>query len=85
MLGLYTIYDDKAEKYGRVLTADTDSVAIRDFCGAIKSSADHRMFAEDYRLFRIGTFDENFGALESESPKLVLDGSVAKKMIEAAE
>lgn len=54
---VYCIHDSKAG-YGAPVLEDNDEVAIRSFSLAFQDSTTLiNKFPEDYRLFRLGTYD----------------------------
>lgn len=69
-LGIYTIKDTKAESFMAPFTFRTDGEAIRAFGDSVVKGgtplSDH---AEDYFLFRVGSFDIITGAIAAEDHK----------------
>lgn len=63
-MNVYTIYDSKAEAYLTPFFEKTDGLAIRLFQRAA-NDPEHNFnrYAEDYTLFRIGSFFEQAGEL----------------------
>jgi len=53
--GIYTIYDKVAEISGPVFQAKNDSTAIRILADLVMRTD---VVAEDYEMYRIGTFDD---------------------------
>jgi hypothetical protein len=64
---MYTIYDKKSETYASPFIELTDGTAVRAIQDMIMSNPDHPFsrHSEDYALYRIATFDENTGHVET--------------------
>lgn len=77
----YTIYDVKAKGFNLPIFAKTDDQALRSFkdicCDPEHPVCKH---AEDYSLFRIGTFNDTSGYLESEAPECIATALELKVM-----
>lgn len=68
LLIAYTVWDSAAEAYIQPFWATNNAVAIRSFHGACTDSGhDFNKHAQDYTLFRLGTFDQAKGNLEPEN------------------
>ncbi len=64
LLALFSVWDSKAAAYIQPFFAVNNNVAIRMFETAAQDSGhDFYRHAEDYTLFRIGTFDQEKGDL----------------------
>ena len=65
-LNAYTIYDVASGVYMRPFFSQADGQAIRGFKD-IATDADHEIgkHPEDYKLFRIGAFNDNTGKMTS--------------------
>lgn len=70
--GLYTVFDQKAKWYPKVIQARNDDVARRLFKSAVAQDSEFSQHPEDYHLFRIGEFDQEKGRLVDELPQLVV-------------
>lgn len=69
LLVLYTVFDAKAAAHLQPFWAVNDSVAIRMFeTACMDETHDFNRHAEDYQLYRIGTFDQVDGILEPSAP-----------------
>lgn len=70
---IYTIYDVKSEGFNLPIFAKTDQQAIRSFKD-ICTDPEHPVckHAEDYSLFRIGTFNDSSGMVEGEMPECIV-------------
>ena len=69
-LGIYSIYDSKADSYLQPFFSPTDATAIRAVSDVVRdSSHQFAKFAEDYTLFLVGLWDETSGALTAVAPK----------------
>ena len=76
-LGVYSVYDDKAVCYSRPFFASNNAVACRSFAGAVTSKTpDNVLFANpgDYKLFKLGEFDDSCGSIVSCNPLLLISG-----------
>jgi hypothetical protein len=66
MKNIYTIYDSKAEAYMSPWFVDKDGQALREFQDVVRNpDTPFHKHPEDYTLFKIGTYDEWTGKLES--------------------
>ena len=64
MLLVFSVYDSKAEAYGRPFFLTSDGLAMRAFMEAVQSQEhDFAKWPADYTLFRIGSYDEHSGKL----------------------
>ena len=64
MTGVFSIFDVKADAYRNLFTMNTKAQAIRSFSDlAHDESTDVGKHPEDYRLVKLGEFDESSGAL----------------------
>lgn len=73
------VYDEKALSYGNPMFVVNEGVAVRSFCDA---AADPKSYIAahpgDYKLYKIGTYEENTGELRNLAPKvLVMSGTNA--------
>lgn len=67
---LYCIYDSKAQFYHPPRYFYTDEEAIRTYAYNVNTPSENDMLhsnAEDFILFRVGSFDEKTGKLEPEA------------------
>lgn len=73
LLKVYSVYDVKAETYGRPMCMVNVGVAVRGFSDEVKDvKSSLNKHPEDFRLFELGTFDDLSGMFESyKQPKLV--------------
>lgn len=82
--GIYAVRDNLIG-YLSITLEQNDPAALRDFSAAV-NSPDSRLFVkpEDYRLYRVGTFDTDTGIIEAESsPSLIGEGgSLMRKEVE---
>lgn len=70
-LEFFTVYDSKSKSYAEPFPAPNRDVLLRDFANAFRkteASQNNKYFinAEDYSIFRIGTFDFQSGKLEAQ-------------------
>lgn len=72
---IYSVHDLKSQDYAPPFVAMNDEVATRMFGMLVSDPATlPGQFPEDYRLYRIGTFDSQSAVIESAVPVLVVDG-----------
>ncbi len=79
MLGhIYSVYDVKAVLYMRPFVAQADGEAARLFSD-LTTDVDHPMgkHPEDYSLYRLGSFNDQDGAITVEAPECLLTGMQA--------
>ena len=69
---LYAIFDSASGIYDRPFCAQTDGAAVRMFSD-LAVDADHVVgrHPEDFKLFRIGDFNDNSGEIQPEAPVCV--------------
>lgn len=65
----FTVYDSKSRAYAEPFPALNKDVVLRDFLNAFKNpdaSTKNRYYmnAEDFSVFRVGTFDSGSGQLQ---------------------
>ena len=76
-LGVYSVYDDKAVCYARPFFATNNAVACRSFASAVSAQAPDNALATnpgDYKLFRLGEFDDSCGGFITDTPLLLITG-----------
>lgn len=66
MMNIYAVYDVKAEAFLRPFFEQADGLAIRAFQQAA-NDPEHAFcqYAEDFQLFRIGTWNEHDGTIDT--------------------
>lgn len=71
---MYTVFDDKADIYTPPFFQGTDGMAMRAFSQAC-TNAEHPFSKnpEDYHLYKVGSFDDETGKVESYEPVLLLN------------
>lgn len=75
------VKDMAVDAFSRPFTVPAVGAAIRSFTDEInRSSAENEMFKHpnDYDLYELGTFDDQSGALVSNSPRLLIRGQDAR-------
>lgn len=77
-LEFFTVYDSKAGIYAEPFPAPNREVVIRDFANAFKkddASKVNRYFinAEDFSVFKVGSFDVKTGTLLSQNAEHVIN------------
>lgn len=66
---VYSIHDTKAEAYIQPFFAQTDGLALRMFEDNVNNKDSQlNMHPEDFTLYRVGSWDDNKGLIESEVP-----------------
>lgn len=77
---LYSVYDKKAEAFGRLFQLHNDSMAIRSFTSSIVSADGHMAeYPEDYSLYRVGVFNDETGTVEGSEALRIITGLEAIK------
>lgn len=72
---ILTIYDCKAEAYGRPFVARSTGEGLRSFTDEVNSGREDSQLSnhpEDFTLFEVGTFDDAKGEIFFTMPKRVL-------------
>lgn len=87
-LEFFTVYDSKSQSYFEPFAAKNSQVVIRDFCNAFQSPQaqeknSYFINAEDYSLFKIGTFDKKTGNLTAFNREHVANMLDLKAMVQA--
>lgn len=76
-IGIYAIYDKKADAFMQPNFMATDGAAIRAFSDTVnRKSTDERpnmisMHASDYEFYKLGTYDDKTGLIESDVKCLI--------------
>jgi hypothetical protein len=82
-LKLYAVHDAKAGTYMMPFPMLTDQLAMRSFQqGCLDQSTPMAQYPLDHSLSRIGTYDDETGKLESESPYQLQTAIQAIKQVE---
>lgn len=78
----FAVYDEKAEAYTVPFFQATVGLAIRSFIDACKNEeSPFSKHPTDYKLYKIGEFDDSLGMLSGDVPVLVSSGSEAINQI----
>ena len=82
---LYSLEDTKAQCFGPITTARTDGEATRHVIEAVSDPKSMLYkYPQDYRLVRIGEFDDNTGKITgTDETSVVIDCSTAIAMAAA--
>lgn len=72
---IYSLFDVKAMTYGRPVFVPTIGVLIRELQGALSGDDMLSKHPEDFRLFRLGSFDDQSGQVVVHQPEFVLEVS----------
>ena len=78
LVNLFSVYDERSERYGVPFSAPNDAVAEREFATLVKDpNTAFGQWPEDYALWRVGTFDRKTGTLVPEGQgHLVVKGKM---------
>lgn len=77
---MYAVKDSKAEAFLTPIFATTDGVALRMLEAAVNDpNHDFHRFADDYALWRIGSFCEGDGIVEGCQPEMLIHCSQLRK------
>lgn len=81
VVGVYAVFDEKAGAFLAPFTYATDGMASRSFVNEVKRP-DSLIGSspEDFSLIKLGTFDDQTGALEGDY-STVLTGLQARSMV----
>lgn len=72
---VFSVYDVKTAAYGQPFFSPTRASAQRAFIGACSDrSTMLGQHPQDFRLFELGTFDDQSGLLSSINPDFVMEG-----------
>lgn len=74
---VFAVYDEKASVFMTPLTFVSAGEAIREFETAVRTGGTQfNRYPRDFKLFRIGAYDDNNGKLTSvETPTLLASGA----------
>lgn len=78
-LRLYSIFDEKAKAFGSPFYMQTDGMALRLFSDQVSDHSRPSMLAdhpEDFRLYRIGEFEDESGEVVSENQPYFLANGI---------
>jgi len=68
--GIFAVLDTKSTIFSNPFVSINSAVAIRDFRGACNEpNSDINRNPADYALYRIGTYDDNLGAIKPITPE----------------
>jgi len=81
---IFSLFDVKAATYGRPIFVPTMAVLVRELQGALKGDDLLAKYPEDFRLFRLGSFDDQSGVVEVSSPQFVCEVSSLREAQGAA-
>lgn len=72
---LVSMYDEKTHQYLAPQCESNGDTAVRNFRYAVSTSDNMRFIVDDLRLYKIGVFDTDTGAIVSTAvPELIIDG-----------
>lgn len=77
ILNVVSVKDRAADAYMRPFFVPTVGMAVRSFSDEVRRGGEDNPMAkhpDDYDLYRLGTFDEDTGGLESCLPELLVRG-----------
>lgn len=79
---IVAVRDRASDSFARPFTCRGLGEAIRDFTGEVNRADANNplyMYSEDYDLYKIGTFNDNTGEIESIRPEQIAIGKDCKK------
>lgn len=69
ILGIYAVFDSKAETFCRPFTQANDAVAKRAFLAAAQEQGNEvNKYPEDYFLYKLGSYDDETGEITGGKP-----------------
>jgi len=80
---MVSVRDAKTEAFGRPFFVQSDGQAIRSFDDEVNRSAEDNIMhhhPEDFQLFKIGTFDDSTGRVDTTIPKMLIAASDVKQI-----
>lgn len=73
---VYSVYDEKALVYGLPVCFSTDGLALRSFADLVSNpNSNVSKYPSDFKLYRIGEFNDNTGEMISCTPVFLAVGS----------
>lgn len=73
---VYSVYDEKALVYGLPTCFSTDGLALRAFADLVQNpNSNVHKYPGDFKLYRIGEFNDASGELISNTPVYLAVGS----------
>ena len=77
---MYAVYDEKAGAFLPPFFLHSDGLAVRSFTEAVNDNTHQfNKHAEDFTLFRLGTFSDDDGTIVSESSPVSLGLAITFK------
>lgn len=67
-MNIYSIQDLKAESFNRPFFSATRSTAMREIQLGLRNDESMSVFAPDFALWEVGSFDPHTGHIESQTP-----------------
>lgn len=72
-LNVYSVYDAKAKAFITPFFLPNDAMAVRAFTGCARDpSHQFCVHAEDFQLYKLGTFSDELGTLEADAEHQLL-------------
>lgn len=62
-IGMYSVYDKKANSYGQPFFAANDECATRIVISSLSESSQLVLYPSDFALCRVGSFDDGSGCV----------------------
>lgn len=84
-LQIMSVYDIKAELWGRPMFMQTVGICIRSFTDEVNREAENNDYWKhpgDYDLYHIGEYDDETGAINAVPKRLLIRGEEAKAINE---
>lgn len=81
LTSVYAIYDDTAKVFNTPFFMHNDGMAIRAFKGHVNGAVDSALhdFPEQFKLFKLGTFDDSKGEFQTHEPIYIAHGVEVKE------
>lgn len=82
LTNVYAVFDEKAKNFGAPFCTSNDNLAMRSFndAAATPGSVIHN-HPEDFKLYQLGTFDDNSGKLTTlELPEFISHAQLQLKL-----
>lgn len=77
-LGVYVVYDVKADVYSQPMLLTNDQVAIRIITNCVnKKGHNYNLNPEDYYLYRMGDYEDNTGRIEQPERLELITSAIA--------
>lgn len=80
LLNIYCIFDEKAGAYAPPIFLQKDGMALRAFEDEVNNDRSRiHAHPEDYSLYKLGSFNDESGKIDSNIPEFMVKGSSVLK------